>query len=298
MNNRIQITLLTLILSSLLSGCSQLGSTYNESGEQADTHQAEDKTSKSILWGKDTKKSLYLDPINYADRDPLGKQQQQRIKRLVGKMISIPAGTFQMGSNSYSDEKPIHRVNISAFKLGKYEVTQKQWQAVMGNNPSSFKNCDSCPVEEVSWNDIQNFIKKLNKQTGQKFRLPSEAEWEYACRSGGKNEKYCGGSNVSSLGWYRNNSGSKTHPVGQKSPNGLGLYDMSGNVWEWVQDCWNNSYNGAPSDGSARSSSNCERRVLRGGSWYYKPDTLRSANRDRGSASYRIYTNGFRLAQD
>jgi len=226
------------------------------------------------------------------------QQQQQRIERLTGKMLKISGGSFQMGSNKSTDEKPIHRVNIKAFKLGQYEVTQKQWQAVMGDNPSKFTSCDNCPVESVSWNDIQAFLKKLNKQTGQKFRLPTEAEWEYACRSGGKDEKYCGGNNENSLAWYGSNSGKKTHAVGQKSPNGLGLYDMSGNVWEWVQDCWNSTYNGAPSNGSAWNSGDCKRRVLRGSSWFNGPFTLRSAYRYWHTSSHLSTYFGFRLAQD
>jgi formylglycine-generating enzyme len=126
--------------------------------------------------------------------------------------------------------------------FGKYEVTQAQWEAVMGNNPAYFKQCgESCPVESVSWNDVQEFIKKLNQQTGKTYRLPTEAEWEYAARSGGKSEKYSGGNNVDSVAWYNGNSGKQTHPVGRKQPNGLGIYDMSGNVWEWVEDIYSNS---------------------------------------------------------
>ncbi|MCK5002223.1 MAG: SUMF1/EgtB/PvdO family nonheme iron enzyme [Gammaproteobacteria bacterium] len=221
------------------------------------------------------------------------QQQQQRIERLAGKMISISAGSFQMGGEY---EKPIHRVSLKAYKLGQYEVTQQQWQAVMGNNPSAFSGCGDCPVETVNWNDIQDFLKKLKQQTGQTFRLPSEAEWEYACRSGGKDQQYCGGNNESSLAWYSSNSGMKTHPVGQKQANGLGIYDMNGNVWEWTQDCWNDSYSGAPANGEAWQSGDCAKRVLRGGSW--GTGDLRSANRFRHSADGHNYSFGFRLAHD
>ena len=220
------------------------------------------------------------------------------LESLAGKMITIPAGSFQMGSNENSDEKPVHRVSLKTFKLGQHEVTQKQWWAVMDRNPSSFKRCDDCPVEKVSWNDIQEFLKKLNQQTGQTFRLPSEAEWEYACRSGGKDQKYCGGSNKSSLAWYDGSSGKKTHTVKQKQANGLGLYDMSGNVWEWTQDCWNNSYNGAPTSGDAWQSGDCTKHVLRGGAWNFKLNSVRSANRDWSPTGKRNNNNGFRLAQD
>src|SRR3989338_10514354 len=151
-------------------------------------------------------------------------------------MVFIKGGCFQMGDTfggGDTDEQPVHKVCVDDFHMGKYEVTQKEWVDVMGTNPSHFKGCDNCPVENVSWDDIQEYINKLNQKTGKKYRLPTEAEWEYAARSGGKNEKYAGGNNIDSVGWYDGNSGSKTHPVGQKQPNGLGLYDMIGNVLEW-----------------------------------------------------------------
>jgi len=216
------------------------------------------------------------------------------------EMVSIPGGSFRMGSNDGgADEKPVHTVSIRPFKLGKYEVTQAQWKAVMGDNPSYFENCDDCPVEQVSWDDVQDYIAKLNRKTGKGYRLPSEAEWEYACRSGGKDERYCGGNNPDSLGWYGSNSGKKTHPVGRKQANGLGLYDMTGNVWEWTQDCWKGSYQGAPGDGSAWESGECGRRVLRGGSWDDRPWDLRAAIRLWNTRDNRYsYDSGFRLAQD
>ena len=226
-----------------------------------------------------------------------GVVKQQRIERLAGKMINVPAGSFQMGG-SRDYEKPIHRVDIKAFKLGQYEVTQKQWQAVMGNNPSRFKGCDDCPVEKVSWKDVQGFIKQLNQKTGQRFRLPSEAEWEYACRSGGKDEKYCGGNNASTLAWYDQNSNVQTHPVGQKQANGLGLYDMSGNVWEWTQDCANASYNGAPTNGEPWLSGDCTQRIVRGGFWANTSKYTRSTQRYERLTYDRHSDFGFRLAQD
>ena len=227
------------------------------------------------------------------------KQQRQKfLGSFASKMITIPAGSFQMGSNNGEfDESPVHRVSLKSFKLGQHEVTQQQWQAVMGNNPSHFAGCESCPVEMVSWDDIQSFMKKLNQQTGSHFRLPSEAEWEYACRSGGKNQKYCGSNDEDSLAWYYINSSKKTHPVKQKQANGLGLYDMSGNVWEWTQDCWNGSYSGAPANGDAWQSGDCAKRVMRGGSWFPVGD-VRSAERDRYAVDVRLYNSGFRLAQD
>jgi formylglycine-generating enzyme required for sulfatase activity len=239
-----------------------------------------------------------LEQLNFNDYpdDPLF----QAIERdMIGEMVVISGGSYHMGSDhGDSDEKPMHRVSIRSFLLGKHEVTQAQWRSVMGKNPSKFLGCDSCPVEKVSWDDTQDFIKKLNHQIGGTYRLPTDAEWEYACRSGGKDEKYCGGANATSLAWYRENSSAKTHPVGQKQPNGLGLYDMSGNVYEWTQDCWNDSYLGAPSDGVAWQNGTCGRRALRGGSWFNFPWGVRSANRYSFVPDARFFDLGFRLARD
>lgn len=211
--------------------------------------------------------------------------------------IRIPGGTFRMGSNSSDDVKPVHEVTVRSFELGNYEVTQGQWKAVMGSNPSYFKECgDGCPVEQVSWNDVQEFMRKLNaKGNGCTYRLPTEAEWEYACRSGGKDEKYCGGSDVDAVAWYDDNGGSKTHPVGQKAPNGLGLYDMSGNVREWVSDWYEgNYYANSPRD-NPQGPSGGSGRVFRGGSVFnaYVLSSVRSydAPGDHDGAL------GFRLAR-
>lgn len=289
--NKIQTGLLIFLLTWLLSGCIQQGKTYSNDENK------NEPSAESMLWGKDTTSSIYIKPIDYAQNDPLGMQQQQVLNLNVGEMVSIPSGSFLMGGDTEDDEIPVHRVKIKAFKLGNYEVTQKAWYSLMGSNPSDEKNCDDCPVDRVDWNDIQNYLKKLNKKTGGRYRLPTEAEWEYACKSGGRFEDYCGGDNASSLAWIDDNSDRKSHPVGQKSPNGLGLYDMSGNVWEWVQDCWNSSYNGAPTNGSAWHTGKCERRVLRGGSWQYGAYGVRSANRV-GYLKNSRGDYGFRIAHD
>ena len=235
------------------------------------------------------------------------REENERTARLAGQiikdcatcpeMVVIPSGKFEMGSgNGESDEKPIHSVSINAFALGKTEVTQGQWRAVMGNNPSRFSSCgDDCPVEEVSWNDAQSFIQKLNAKTGKQYRLPSEAEWEYACRAGGQQE-YCGSDNVDSVAWYESNSGKSTHPVSRKQPNAFGLYDMSGNVWEWVEDSYHDSYNGAPTNGSVWQGDGAKR-VLRGGSWNYEPQLARVANRFRYAPAFRYSYFGFRVAR-
>ena len=217
----------------------------------------------------------------------------------AGRLISVPAGTFEMGNaNGAPSENPVHTVRIKGFRLGQTEVTQKQWKLVMGSAPSYFNDCDNCPVDSVSWNDVQHFLKKLNEQTGLRFRLPTEAEWEYACRSAGKVEKYCGGDDASRLAWYGDNSADKTHPVAQKQANSLGLYDMSGNVWEWTHDCWYDSYDGAPTEGQAWDSAACTQRVSRGGSWIGVASNLRSTGRFGSSIAIGNRNFGFRVAQD
>lgn len=225
------------------------------------------------------------------------------------QLVSIPGGRFAMGSKDHEVELPVHLVDISPFRLMAHEVTQGQWQAIMGNNPASFTQCGSkCPVENVSWHDVQTFINKLNQKTDLRFRLPSEAEWEYAARAGTTTAFAFGDQlsteqanfhgeytyNDSSEGIYRE----KTVPVDSFQPNGWGLYNMHGNVWEWTQDCWNDSYIGAPEDGSPWLNGNCSARVLRGGSWIYGPEQLRSAHRFWYGASSRSYHYGFRLVLD
>ncbi|TAN83626.1 MAG: formylglycine-generating enzyme family protein [Gallionella sp.] len=216
------------------------------------------------------------------------------------EMVVIPAGSFDMGSNNDPNEMPVHRVTIShAFALGKTEVTQGLWKAIMGDNPSKYINCgDNCPVEQVNWEDAQEFIQKLNAKTGKQYRLPSEAEWEYACRAGAQ-QKYCGSDNLDSVGWYgalatpAGNSGKTPNPVATKQANAWGLYDMSGNVWEWVEDSYHDSYNGAPADGSAWQGDGAMR-TPRGGSWSY---AQHAAKRGGSAPKYRYSTIGFRLAR-
>jgi len=226
------------------------------------------------------------------------------------EMVVIPAGRFEMGSNGGRwEEKPVHTVSVPMFALAKTEVTQGQWQALMGTNPSYFvarhgKKCgDDCPVENVSWNNAQAYVKRLSERTGQRYRLPSEAEWEYACRAGDRHE-YCGGDSLDNLAWYSGNSRTsgflgyeRTQPVARKQANAFGLYDMNGNVWEWVEDCWNDSHSGAPTDGSARTSGSCGMRPLRGGSWVNSPIDMRVTTRLRSDTTNRGDNIGFRPAR-
>ena len=180
--------------------------------------------------------------------------------------------------------------------MGKYEVTQAQWKAVMGSNPSRFKG-DNLPVENVSWDDVQAFIRKLNQLTGKRYRLPTEAEWEYAARGGNKSRgyKYAGGNNIDEVAWYDGNSGERTHPVGKKRPNELGLYDMSGNVWEWCSDWYDEDYYGNSPQNNPQGPASGSSRVFRGGSWLNYAILCRSASRYYSTPDSRYGLIGFRL---
>ena len=222
------------------------------------------------------------------------------IKKLVENMVRVEGGTFTMGataeqgSNPNGDEKPTHQVTLSTYYIGKYEVTQAEWQAVMGTNPSGFKG-DNLPVESVTWFDCQEFIRKLNELTGKQFRLPTEAEWEYAARGGNKSNrtKYAGGSDIDNVAWYSDNSNG-THPVGQKRPNELGLYDMSGNVYEWCQD-WFGDYS-STSQTNPQDPATGTKRVLRGGCWFNDARICRLSCRDGSGPDYGGSDCGLRLA--
>ncbi len=202
--------------------------------------------------------------------------------------VRIPAGTFEMGLSAR------HTVTISqAFYLGVHTVTQGQWEAVMGDNPSSFKGKNR-PVEQVSWRDVQEFIRRLKAQEdgGDGYRLPTEAEWEYACRAGTTGD-YAG--DLDAMAWYSDNSGGETHPVGRKAPNAFGLYDMHGNVWEWVADWYGDYPSGAVTDPKGPESGSD--RVVRGGGWYGPARYARSADRDDGAPGLRVSNLGFRLVR-
>ena len=216
------------------------------------------------------------------------------------EMVKVEAGSFNMGAtpemeNPNEDEKPVHRVTLTNnYYIGKYEVTQALWKIVMGSNPSNSKG-DNLPVEKVSWNDCQKFISKLNKLTGKSFRLPTEAEWEYAARGGNKScgYQYSGSNTIGDVAWYDGNSGSKTHAVGTKEPNELGIYDMTGNVWEWCQD-WYGSYSGSPQTNPTGAVSGSFR-VLRGGCWGISAEYCRSSCRGSNTPGSRNNFLGLRL---
>ena len=218
------------------------------------------------------------------------------------KMVAVEGGTFQMGSpasdsEARSNERPQHAVTVSDFYIGDFEVSQALWKDVMGSNPSSFQG-NNRPVENVSWEDCQKFIAKLNQMTGKKFRLPTEAEWEYAARGGSKSKgyKYAGSNNIGDVAWYYNNSNGETHNIGKKAANELGLYDMSGNVWEWCSDRSGNYSASAQTDptGSATGSD----RMCRGGGKGSKAGDCRVAARNLAEPDLRIENLGLRLAMD
>jgi len=216
------------------------------------------------------------------------------------EFIWVPGGTFEMGDvcgDGREDEKPVHTVDLDGFWLGKFPVTQSHWEKVMDSNPSLFKGPDN-PVERVSWIDAQKFINKLdNRSAATGFRLPTEAEWEYAARSGGRTELFSGGNDVDHVAWYSGNSGGMTKPVGGKAPNGLGIFDMSGNVWEWVEDVWDNhAYSRPNRRNSPVITSGGSGRVNRGGSWINEPVNIRVACRDWALPEVRYRYLGFRLA--
>ncbi len=216
------------------------------------------------------------------------------------EMVRVEGGTFQMGSDdkeAYSNEKPVHTVTVGSFSIGKYEITQAQWRSVMGTSPSEFKNCDNCPVEQVSWDDIQQFLSKLNSLSSKRYRLPTEAEWEFAARGGNSSNgfKYSGSNDLNAAAWYHDNSGSKTHSVGGKSANELGIYDMSGNVWEWCSDWYDSKYYSSSPSSNPTGAVTGTSRVLRGGGWLYFAVSCRVAHRSGLTPSGRVNDVGFRL---
>lgn len=213
--------------------------------------------------------------------------------------VTIPGGTYEMGcspgdGSCESNENPRHTVTVATFAMTEAEITQGQYLAVRGSNPSAFTSCEaSCPVEQVSWNEAKAYCEAVGG------RLPSEAEWEYAARRGTTTRYYCGDDPacLDGIAWYHDNSGNTTHPVKGKTPNAFGLYDVLGNVYEWVEDCWHDDYSGAPSTGDVWSGGDCSIRMLRGGSWFTYDWDLRVSYRNRNSPDSRFNLLGFRCAK-
>ncbi len=215
-------------------------------------------------------------------------------------MVWVTGGSFLMGDNMGEiDEKPVHQVVINGFAMSKYPVTQRQWGMIMGEYTSDYKACQDCPIDNVSWLDAQEFIRRLNMITGKYYTLPTEAEWEYAAKGGieGKGYRFSGSDNIDEVGWHAGNSERRPHSVGQKQPNELGLYDMTGNMWEWCQDKYGKFYYEqnikyspeGPSDGSGR--------VRRGGSWFTSVKNCRTSARSSLNENYKDNSITIRLAQ-
>lgn len=214
------------------------------------------------------------------------------------EMVYIEAATFEMGiDGGLKKEHPKHTVKLNSYSIGKYEVTQNLWVSVMGSNPSTFNTCGECPVEQVTPETVDAFISKLNALTGKKYRLPTEAEWEYASAGGAKSQNYTysGSNNLDEVAWNVDNADEKTHPVGTKKPNELGLYDMSGNVWELCQDWYSPKwYKKSPSDNPVNTQK-AVFRLVRGGSWRSGPERCYNEARNRNSKHHHISNLGFRL---
>ncbi|MCW5906535.1 MAG: formylglycine-generating enzyme family protein [Chitinophagales bacterium] len=240
------------------------------------------------------------------ENKPLDAKTKAILQEIEERMVLIEGGTFTMGcvnpqdTDCYYWEKPRHTVMVDTFYMGKYPVTQKQWKTIMGSDPSK-KECQDCPVIYVSWHDAQMFISKLNQLSHQNYRLPTEAEWEYAAKGGNKSHgyKYAGSNVAMEVAWFDTLIAHHTHPVGTKKPNELGLYDMSGNVWQWCSDWFDEKYySKSPSSNPKGPETGNGNRVLRGGSWWGPMKDCRVANRDMYPPDAKDDDVGFRLAKD
>ncbi|NTV14597.1 MAG: formylglycine-generating enzyme family protein [Desulfobulbaceae bacterium] len=219
---------------------------------------------------------------------------------LLPGMVEVKGGCFKMGdafAEGDGDEYPVHEVCVDTFLIGSYEVTQHEWQTIMGSNPARFQKGDDYPVESISWDEAQEYILRLNRLLGGGYRLPTEAEWEFACRSGGRGERYCGGSDLEDLSRFQGNSSVSTQRVGTRFPNGLGIYDMSGNVWEWVEDWYGKNYYQASPQRNPTGPSAGFFKVSRGGSWDYGPWFSRSSVRLCSWPNEIYFGLGLRLAR-
>lgn len=230
----------------------------------------------------------------------ISSDMQEVLDEIAGNMVWVTGGKFIMGNFSgEADEKPEFEVTIDGFAISKFPVTQQQWITIMGSYPGEFEGCDNCPVEMVSWNDAWRFIQILNEHTGKAYTLPTEAEWEYAAKGGlrTKHFKYSGSNNIDQTGWYVLNSGRHPHPVGEKLPNELGLYDMTGNVWEWCQDWYSKNYYDLQRHNNPTGPKDGVARVRRGGSWFTQAGNCATSSRNSVKQDYKDDAGGFRLAQ-
>jgi len=232
---------------------------------------------------------------------PMVAKQKKCLNEIASNMLLVTGGSFKMGNaKGAPSENPVHTVRLKNFYISKFEVTQDQWETVMGNDPGYFKNCPPCPVENISWDDAIRFVKRLNELTGKHYRLPTEAEWEYAAKGGNEtaHRQYSGSNILNDVAWYNGNSGRKTHPIGTKMPNELGIYDMTGNVWEWCNDWYGETYYASSPADNPQGPAKGELHVLRGGSWFDFDLECRTTYRFRPLKDYRKYIIGFRLAMD
>jgi formylglycine-generating enzyme required for sulfatase activity len=229
------------------------------------------------------------------------RELQPLLDSLKYNMVYINGGTFSMGTSAgNNDERPIHQVALSSFYISKFEVTQHQWKSIMTDNPSFNKGCSNCPVENISWDDANRFISTLNALTNERYRLPTEAEWEFAAKGGALslNYTYSGHRRLAKIGWYYENSLRRSHPVGQKVSNELGIVDMSGNVAEWCADWYGKNYYGLSGPENPKGPANGNEKVFRGGSWDDYEEYCKIIKRNRNNTTFKSRAIGFRLAKD
>lgn len=252
---------------------------------------------------KKKQESIMSKTLTEIEIDAENKDETDTVKRVLPKieMVFVQGGKIKIGSiDGQADERPVRTVEIKSFYIGKFEITQKQWKMVMQKNPSNFNNCDDCPVEKVCWKDANEFIKYLNKLSKKKFRLPTEAEWEFAAKGGIKSKDFVfsGSNNIEEVAWFRGNSQNKSHAVGSKKPNELDIYDMTGNVAEWCSDWYMEKYySGAPSE-NPQGPQNGELKVLRGGSWRSNEAICKNTFRSAFKPNKAFAVYGFRVALD
>lgn len=250
------------------------------------------------------KKATALPPST--TNSTISSSQADVLRAIENNMIRVEGGSFAMGCADETDsacyywEKPMHKVKLTTYYIAKYPVTQKEWFAVVGDKPWFTKECPDCPVENVSWYDAQIFLSKLNQLTGKFYRLPTEAEWEYAARGGVKSKDYlyAGSNDINAVAWYEGNSNKISHPVGGKLPNELGLYDMSGNVFQWCSDWFDDKYYSKSPEENPQGPGRDSYRTCRGGSWWSEEKECRVAHRDRYPPDARDDDVGFRIAKD